>query len=66
LPSRSDREGFFTREWERVKEGLHGVFRREIFDYIKVGEELVLEPFNRLINGVQVRGLLAAHGYVEG
>jgi glucose-1-phosphate cytidylyltransferase len=29
--------------------GGYFIFRREIFDYIKVGEELVLEPFNRLI-----------------
>jgi glucose-1-phosphate cytidylyltransferase len=29
--------------------GGYFIFRREIFDYIKDGEELVLEPFNRLI-----------------
>lgn len=29
--------------------GGYFVFRREIFDYIKDGEELVLEPFNRLM-----------------
>jgi glucose-1-phosphate cytidylyltransferase len=29
--------------------GGYFVFRREIFDYIRDGEELVLEPFNRLI-----------------
>ena len=27
------------------------IFRKEIFDFIKEGEELVLEPFNRLIEG---------------
>ncbi len=27
------------------------IFRKEIFDFIKDGEELVLEPFNRLIEG---------------
>jgi len=34
-------------------------FRREIFDYIRPGEELVLEPFSRLI----AAGKLAAHPY---
>lgn len=29
--------------------GGYFIFRREIFDYIKEGEELVLEPFTRLI-----------------
>ena len=29
--------------------GGYFIFRKEIFDYIKDGEELVLEPFNRLI-----------------
>lgn len=29
--------------------GGYFIFRREIFDYIKPGEELVLEPFERLI-----------------
>jgi glucose-1-phosphate cytidylyltransferase len=31
--------------------GGYFIFRREIFDYIRDGEELVLEPFNRLIEG---------------
>jgi glucose-1-phosphate cytidylyltransferase len=35
------------------------VFRNEIFDYIREGEELVLEPFNRLIKG----GHLMAYKY---
>ena len=35
------------------------IFRREIFDYIKDGEELVLEPFNRLIKA----GKLMAYKY---
>jgi glucose-1-phosphate cytidylyltransferase len=35
------------------------VFRREIFDYIHPGEELVAEPFRRLI----ARGKLRAHPY---
>jgi glucose-1-phosphate cytidylyltransferase len=34
-------------------------FRQEIFDYIRPGEELVMEPFNRLI----AAGKLAAHRY---
>jgi glucose-1-phosphate cytidylyltransferase len=34
-------------------------FRQEIFDYIKAGEELVNEPFSRLI----AAGKLAAHPY---
>jgi glucose-1-phosphate cytidylyltransferase len=29
--------------------GGYFVFRSEIFDYMREGEELVLEPFNRLI-----------------
>ncbi len=35
------------------------IFRREVFDYIKDGEELVLEPFNRLIK----EGKLMAYKY---
>jgi len=35
------------------------VFQREIFDYIQPGEELVAEPFRRLI----ARGKLRAHPY---
>ncbi len=33
------------------------IFRREIFDYIKSGEELVEEPFDRLVS----KGRLAGH-----
>jgi glucose-1-phosphate cytidylyltransferase len=39
--------------------GGYFVFRKEIFDYIEVGEELVLEPFNRLIKA----GKLMAYKY---
>jgi glucose-1-phosphate cytidylyltransferase len=39
--------------------GGYFIFRREIFDYIKEGEELVLEPFNRLIESK----LLQAYKY---
>jgi glucose-1-phosphate cytidylyltransferase len=31
--------------------GGYFIFRNKIFDYIRDGEELVLEPFNRLIEG---------------
>ena len=46
-------------------------FRREIFDYIRPGDELVVEPFQRLIAerrliGIPVRGLLAGDGHVQG
>lgn len=34
--------------------GGYFIFRREIFDYMRPGEELVLEPFNRLIEGGQL------------
>ena len=39
--------------------GGYFVFRREIFDYLHPGEELVLEPFNRLIKA----GKLMAYRY---
>jgi glucose-1-phosphate cytidylyltransferase len=39
--------------------GGYFVFRREIFDYLQPGEELVLEPFNRLIKA----GKLMAYRY---
>lgn len=39
--------------------GGYFIFRKEIFDYIREGEELVLEPFNRLIKA----GLLMAYKY---
>jgi glucose-1-phosphate cytidylyltransferase len=39
--------------------GGYFIFRREIFDYIQPGEELVLEPFNRLIKA----GKLMAYKY---
>jgi glucose-1-phosphate cytidylyltransferase len=34
--------------------GGHFIFRRELFDYIQPGEELVEEPFNRLIAADQL------------
>jgi glucose-1-phosphate cytidylyltransferase len=39
--------------------GGYFIFRNEIFDYIRDGDELVLEPFNRLIKG----GHLMAYRY---
>ena len=39
--------------------GGYFIFRKEIFDFIQDGEELVLEPFNRLIEG----GRLMAYKY---
>jgi glucose-1-phosphate cytidylyltransferase len=44
-----------SKESEVWINGGYFVFRKEIFQYIKEGEELVLEPFNRLI---QVRQLV--------
>ena len=43
---------------------------REIFNYMNDGEELVVEPFSRLIKekkllGYRVRQILALHGYVQ-
>jgi glucose-1-phosphate cytidylyltransferase len=37
--------------------GGYFIFRREIFDYIKPGEELVLEPFERLIADDQLMAM---------
>jgi glucose-1-phosphate cytidylyltransferase len=34
--------------------GGYFIFRKQIFDYIREGEELVLEPFNRLIEAGQL------------
>jgi glucose-1-phosphate cytidylyltransferase len=60
----ADRQGLVNK-LEHVGESLvriNGgffVFRREIFDYIKPGEELVVEPFRRLIEARK----LHAHEY---
>ena len=48
----------------RINAGFF-VLRREIFDYMRPGEELVLEPFQRLIDegellAIPVRRVLAA------
>jgi glucose-1-phosphate cytidylyltransferase len=36
--------------------GGYFIFRKAIFDYIRAGEELVLEPFNRLIEANRLMG----------
>ena len=46
-------------------------FRRQIFDYIHAGDELVMEPFQRLIAerqlpGASVPRLLAGDGHLQG
>ena len=51
--------------------GGYFIFRNKIFDYIREGEELVLEPFNRLIEegrlmALQIRWILAGDGYAQG
>jgi glucose-1-phosphate cytidylyltransferase len=60
----ADEEGVVTRIQEANKTGMwiNGgffVFRKEIFDYIQPGEELVYEPFQRLID----RKELIAYSY---
>ncbi len=40
----------FVRNTDFIINGGYFVFRKEIFEYIKEGEELVVEPFQRLIN----------------
>ena len=51
--------------------GGYFVFKRSIFDYMKDGEELVQEPFRRLIErkksgGIRVRRFLEEHGHLQG
>lgn len=43
-----------SREAELWINGGYFIFRNKIFDYIKDGEELVLDPFNRLIEDGQL------------
>ena len=59
-----DEQGFVRRlrssqESDIWINGGYFIFRREIFDFIRPGEELVLEPFARLIEG----GHLMAYKY---
>jgi glucose-1-phosphate cytidylyltransferase len=46
----------YVRDTELLINGGYFVFRREIFDYIGPGEELVEEPFKRLIEDGQLIG----------
>jgi glucose-1-phosphate cytidylyltransferase len=46
----------YVRDTDTVINGGYFVFRREIFDYIKDGEELVEKPFRRLIDEKQLVG----------
>jgi LmbE family N-acetylglucosaminyl deacetylase len=51
--------------------GGYFVLRKDVFDYMKPGEELVEEPFQRLIDkkllsGLPLRRLLREHGHVQG
>lgn len=46
----------YVRETDIIINGGGYVFRKEIFQYIKEGEELVVEPFNRLIKNKQLIG----------
>ena len=54
----------------RVNAGFF-VFRRDIFDVMREGEELVIEPFERLMQQRRsdrggLRRVLAEHGHVQG
>ena len=46
----------FVRNTNIMINGGYFVFRRELFKYMKEGEELVVEPFNRLIRDKQLLG----------
>jgi len=59
----ADQDGVVTSFRDIVQSGLrvnggYFVFRQEIFDYLRAGEELVLKPFDRLI---AIQQLLAYH-----
>lgn len=46
----------YVRDANMLINGGYFIFRKEIFDYIKEGEELVEEPFQRLISEKQLIG----------
>jgi len=46
----------FIRETDLIINGGYFIFKKEIFNYIKSGEELVVEPFQRLIEEDQLIG----------
>lgn len=49
----------YVRDTDVLINGGYFIFRREIFDYIKQGEELVEEPFRRLIRAGQIAAYTA-------
>ena len=46
----------FVKDTDFIINGGYFIFRKEIFDYIKDGEELVVEPFQRLIKENKLLG----------
>lgn len=46
----------YVRDKDFIINGGYFVFRKEIFQYMKEGEELVVEPFQRLINDNNLMG----------
>jgi glucose-1-phosphate cytidylyltransferase len=46
----------YVRDTDLMINGGFFIFRRQIFDYMRPGEELVMEPFQRLIAGNQLVG----------
>ena len=71
-PARSREEHRAHREIRRQDEWrIHGPKASEIFRYMDDGDELVEEPFRRLISrrkadDLSTRGLLGVHGYIQG
>lgn len=51
----------YVRDTDILINGGFFAFRKEIFDYIKPGEELVVEPFKRLIQENQLIGYKYGH-----
>jgi len=49
----------YVKDTETLINGGYFIFRKEIFDYIRPGEELVIEPFQRLIE----KNLLTGYRY---
>jgi glucose-1-phosphate cytidylyltransferase len=46
----------YVKDTDILINGGYFIFRKEIFNYIKEGEELVMEPFERLISECQLYG----------
>ena len=60
----------FVRDTNILINGGYFVFRKDIFRYMRDGEELVVEPFQRLIResklmGYRYRPVLALHGHLQ-